>query len=340
MPEPLSDMLPTARFDGSQFAPADRFAEWSKLTPGYDKRLPPGLSVDTFEADCSGWLVDDLVVSANVVTPVELVRTPAHIQAYARETYTLILLKRGRWSADLDFGEAHIGSGEVAIMDFTVPWHVRGTAQENVMMVVPRAVIAAAVPDAPRLHGRTLEGAGGRLFAEHMLALAQHLPRMNRSDIPLVRNATISLLGGALRTRSADRPRPAPKSVRAASIGAAQGYIEAHLTDPRLNVGRICQAVAVTRPTLYRAFQSAGGVAGYIQRRRLEAAHLRLSDHDGGSSMAEIADLFCFSSPAHFSTAFRRRFGYTPRSARGTPMQSADARDLFQTWKQVLERAM
>lgn len=326
----------TAFFNGSALPPERRMEEWSKLTPGYDARLPDGVAPEDFQIQCRGWLLDDLVVTHNRLTAIEIERTPAHVQYYRRDTYTLILLTRGQWWANLDYGSIHVGTGQVCIMDFSVPWQVYGTQQENVMLVVPRVVLDAAVPNAPRLHGRLLEGAGGRLFAEHMMALTRHLPETRQRDVPLVRDATIGLLVGAVAALSPEAAPGRNRAVRTTSAATIKKYIDHNLTSADLGVAQICRELAVTRPTLYRALQELGGVAAYIQRRRLEAAHARLSDADEVRSLAELADQYCFSSPAHFSTAFRRRFGYAPRSAKGTPMRPADATGLFQRWLSVL----
>lgn len=327
--------VPTIRFEGAGLPPRERFAAWSNLAPGYDKILPPGERIEDFEIDCRAWLLEDLVITANRISPIELVRAPAHILDYARDTYTLVLLKQGQWCADLDYGSIQVGSGQVCIMDFTVPWHVYGSAQDNIMLVVPRTVLNAAAPGTPRLHGRLLEGTSGRLFAEHMLALERHLPELNQRDTPLVRNATIALLSGAVKALPKLPGRRAP-SARAASIGRVRSYIDENLSNPHLSIERICSDVAVTRATLYRAFETSKGVAGYIQRRRLEAAHARLSDHADHMTMAGIAELFCFSSAAHFSTAFKRQFGYTPREAKGAALHSRDASALFDSWHATL----
>ncbi len=323
------------RFEGHVLPPRERFAAWAELTPGYDKILPPGVAPEDFEVDCRAWLLEDLVITSNHCSPIELVRSPAHILDYARDTYTLVLLKQGQWRADLDYGGIQVGSGQVCIMDFTVPWYVYGGRQDNIMIVLPRTVLTAATSNAPRLHGRLLEGTSGRLFAEHMLALERHLPELDQRDTSLVRNATIALLSGAVKALPKLTGRRS-SSTRAGAIGRVRSYTNEHLTDRDLSIERICRDVAVTRATLYRAFQTSKGVAGYILRRRLEAAHARLSDHADQMTMASIADLFCFSSAAYFSTAFKRQFGYTPREAKGSAPQARDASGLFDIWHQKL----
>jgi AraC-like DNA-binding protein len=331
-----NEKIEMAHFDGNALPSEQRLAAWAQLTPGYDPHLPAGVAPEDFRIDCRGWLLDDLVVTNNKASAVELVRTPNHLITYRRDTYTFILLTRGRWWADLDYGTINVGSGQVCIMDFSVPWHVHGADQENVMLVVPRTLVDSAVPNAPRLHGRLLEGASGRLFAEHLVALSRHLPDMRKRDVALVREATIGLLVGAVAGLSPESSGARLRAARTTSAAKIKSFIDGHLTAPDLGIGRICKDLAVTRPTLYRALHDVGGVANYIQRRRLEAAHARLSDPDETRSLAELADEFCFSSPAHFSTAFRRRFGYAPRSAKGTPMRPADALGLFNRWVGVL----
>lgn len=325
-----------AYFDGNALPPEERLAAWGQLTPGYDPILPAGTTPADFRVECRGWLLNDLVVTHNKVSAIEIERTPNHVVTYRRDTYTFILLTRGRWWAELDYGTINVGSGQVCIMDFSVPWHVYGAAQENVMLVVPRSLVDAAVPAAPRLHGRLLEGASGRLFAEHMVALSRHLPEMRMRDVPLMREATISLLISAVAGLSPEPTGARVRATRTTSAAKIKDFIDGNLTEADLGIGRICRDLAVTRPTLYRALHDVGGVANYIQRRRLEAAHARLSDPDETRTLAELADQYCFSSPAHFSTAFRRRFGYAPRSAKGTPMRPADASGLFQRWVGVL----
>lgn len=74
----------------------------------------------------------------------------------------------------------------------------------------------------------------------------------------------------------------------------------------------------MSRSVLYSLFASDGGVAKYIQSRRLGWAS-RLLTEDRDLSIAEISDLCCFSSESQFSRAFRTAFGVAPRDHRKAP---------------------
>jgi AraC-like DNA-binding protein len=70
----------------------------------------------------------------------------------------------------------------------------------------------------------------------------------------------------------------------------------------------------MSRSHLYRLFEDAGGVARYIQRRRLHEAHAILSHPATTKPISLIAEELCF--PTSFSRAFKREFGCSPSEAR------------------------
>lgn len=320
------------RLDGAALPPEMRVSAFAAVASGYSVQpLSEG-----FEVDCRAWQLGDLLVTANRLSAVRIERTLSHIRADGRDTYSFILLRRGSWNANIDSGFVQVASGQIGVMDFADSWQVEGTDQENIILVVPRALVQEIAPAAPPLHGRVMAGAGGRLLAEHMFALVRYLPETTVDDVHTVQHATMSLLSAALGALAQDESRPFQHQHRIFG-SKALAYIEERLTDSELSVDTICRNVAVSRATVYRAFQSVGGVSAYIQRRRLEAAHARIAEGDG-TGMAEIADLYCFSSPAHFSTAFRRYFGYTPVHARSTPATARDAGGVFEGWRRVIER--
>lgn len=332
------DPAPTVamvRLDGATLPPELRLAAFAQVASGYS--VQP-LGAKEFEVDARAWRLGEILVTATRLTGVRIERTQSHIRADRRNTYSFILLRRGQWTANLESGFIQVAAGQICVMDFAQGWEVEGTDQDNVMLVVPRKLVDEIAPGAPPLHGRQMVGASGRLLAEHMAALTRHLPDMTVDDVATVEHATVSLLSAALGALPQRDDRPFPRSQSRSFEAQVLAYIERRLTDPALSVASICRDVGVSRATVYRAFQAAGGIATYIQRRRLESAHARISDQGEKAGMAEIADLYCFSSPAHFSTAFRRRFGYTPISARTSLVSARDVDGVFDGWRRIVER--
>jgi AraC-like DNA-binding protein len=324
------DQLPMLHLDGAALPPAERLAAFAQIAAGY--AVTP-LTPD-FMVDSRAWHLGELVITASELTAVRIERTAAHIRADRRDSYSLIMLRHGSWNADTSAGFVQVASGQIGVMDYAEPWLVEGTGQDNVIVVVPRALAEQIAPDSAQLNGRVLGGASGRLLAEHVMALAQHLPALSRAEAASIQQATINLIAAAL--NALPKEHHAPFRHQRQIGGKVLAYIETRLTDLDLSVATICRDVGVSRATLYRAFKEVEGVAAYILDRRLEAAHGRIADPAEQASIAEIADRFCFSSPARFSTAFRRRFGYTPVSARGVPAQARELDGLFDGWRRVL----
>jgi AraC-like DNA-binding protein len=334
MADAANSNVPSLHLDGARLPPEMRLAAFAQITSGYSMTQR---SEGDFQVDARAWLLGELMVTSTRLTAVQIERTPAHIAADKRDTYSFILLRRGSWTADVEAGHVQVASGQVCVMDFAHEWLVEGTEQENIMLVVPRRLAAELAPGAPPLHGRMIEGASGRLLAEHMFTLARHLPDLRMSDLPMVQQATIGVLAATLRALPQEDLTPCRNLGR--DIGSRiLAYIERHLTDATLSVATICRDVAVSRASLYRSFNATSGIASYIRQRRLEAAHALISDEGGKLSMAEIADMYCFSSQAHFSTAFRRMFGYTPVAARNVKASARDVGGVFDDWQKIIAK--
>ena len=326
--------LPVLHLDGAALTPEQRLAAFRLIASGYS--VEPATD-RPFDVDARAWQLGDLLFTTTRLTAVRVERTLSHIRADGRDNYSFILLNRGSWTSQTDGNFLQVSSGQICIMDFAQSWINEGADQENLILMAPRTLVDQLAPEAPPLHGRIMTGASGRLLAEHMFALARHLPEAALGDVPAIERATTSLLSAALGALPQDDDKPFSRQGHGVQ-SRVLAHIERRLTDPELSVDAICRDAAVSRATLYRAFQAAGGIGAYIRRRRLEAAHARISAESEKASIAEFADLYCFSSPAHFSTAFRRHFGYTPVSARSAAISARDVHGVFENWKKILAR--
>jgi AraC family transcriptional activator of tynA and feaB len=102
-----------------------------------------------------------------------------------------------------------------------------------------------------------------------------------------------------------------------------ESYIQDQIRDPALSIDQIAGALRCSKRYLHMAFaESDRSIADHIWMTRLDGCHgdlARRSDR----TISEIAFAWGFSSSAHFSRAFRKRFGMTPstfrRGAGGKP---------------------
>jgi len=334
----LGGGVPHLVFESADAPAGEGRARWEALVGAYDVTLPDGRAETDFAVSSQSWLLGDMVITHGRLSPVQLTRAPARIAADGRDTFTFGLVTRGLLDGDFDGRACELRPGQICVIDFARPWRARTEETEFILLVVPRPALMAVAPPVGDLHGRRLDGATARIVTEHLLALVRHLGQASAADAPVLRRATLQMVAGSL-AALAPEPAPAAGATPARIADRVRRHIEDHLARPDLSPGVLCAALGVSRPTLYRAFRASGGVAAYVQRRRLEAAHVRLSDPAETRSVADLALDCGFLSHAHFSTAFRRRFGYAPRDARRGPAGAGlgEAGLMFKAWMLALQ---
>ncbi|MGM0785667.1 MAG: GlxA family transcriptional regulator [Pseudomonadota bacterium] len=121
------------------------------------------------------------------------------------------------------------------------------------------------------------------------------------------------------RIRMADEPAPGPLRSRLgnapSALHDAVQLMEANIEEP-LTTHELAAHLGISRRQLERLFKKhLQAVPGryYLDLRLQEARRLL---HDSDWPAGEIAMKTGFSSPAHFSTAYRNHFGVTPREER------------------------
>ena len=169
---------------------------------------------------------------------------------------------------------------------------------ENVGLVEGVGIVDPAITDIARQVLAELEqpGLGTRLFAD-MAARALALAIVRR-------HSTAS--GPDISQRV---------EMTARQLRLATDYIEAHI-DEDLTLESISAVSEMSPFRFARAFRKATGHSPrqYVIARRIERAKLLLRSTD--KDIAEIANHVGFSTQSHFTTAFGRRCGTTPRRYR------------------------
>jgi AraC-like DNA-binding protein len=110
----------------------------------------------------------------------------------------------------------------------------------------------------------------------------------------------------------------AESSARTAHRERALRYIRSHLSERDLSPRSIAEACGISVAYLHDVFRGSGqGVEDAIFTERLDRAHQALTAPELACvHIATIAYRCGFADPAHFSRAFRRRFGATPGDIR------------------------
>jgi AraC family transcriptional activator of tynA and feaB len=95
-----------------------------------------------------------------------------------------------------------------------------------------------------------------------------------------------------------------------------ESYIRDQIRDPELSIEKIASALRCSKRYLHMAFAASDrSITDHIWTTRLDGCRGDLTRrHD--QTISEIAFAWGFSSSAHFSRAFRKRFGLTPSEFR------------------------
>ena len=209
--------------------------------------------------------------------------------------------------------------------------------------VIDRADTTGIIVPTTRLLGLPLEthdlrfdAARNRLLAAQILRLYRNLPTTRLVDAPAVADGFVAFLHRLL------DPSQASDVLEGCELdGGLRGLTEAivrhNLLRPDLSPEFIAGQMQVSRATLYRLFESEGGVMHFVQGERLKGVRDALTDPMETRTLGRLAEVFAFGSLSHLSRGFRNRYGIPPRAwrARWRAGRRADGQETLQhvwTW--------
>jgi AraC-like DNA-binding protein len=159
----------------------------------------------------------------------------------------------------------------------------------------------------------SLDGGVAAILAEAMLALVPNAPRMTAPGAAMVAKAMLELLDAAL-TEALEVNRTFAPRLDAYHRQRIRRHALANLGDPDLSVQSIALAVNLSIRRVHQLFASGDmTLMRWIWSERLARCHSRLVDPKGREQpIGLVAYEWGFSDPAHFSRAFRQRYGVSP----------------------------
>lgn len=326
----MTAKIPALRFDASTLPPSQQFVAWSSFAPMYDVSTPHAEA--GFHVDSVAWQIGDMMIHRSALGPLTMRRTVERIRADNIDHYCALLMLEGRWQGDVDGRLIDMGTGDVCMMDLSRPSDCTAFGTNAVSLLIPRVALDEVV--APfDLHGLVLHSGMGALLTDYLTSLVTRLPDIEATDSAAVATATRDMLAAVLNAVRLKIDQPASSAV----LARAKRYIALHL-GADLSPAALCDAVGTTRSTLFRAFAPLGGVAAFVQSRRLAQVHAELSRPDEHRTVAEIAHEAGFTSTASFYQLFRKTYGYTAGALQAkiapppTPVTLASTADIVDTY--------
>jgi AraC-like DNA-binding protein len=239
-------------------------------------------------------------------------RGRAEIGATVGDPMGILVLRRGRLALTLGDRNLVVHPGEALLWDGGRPGAFE--ALEPVMkttLIVSRERLRAVLPCYEAVLGRVLpaDSATVRLLGGYLDIVAPLAPSMDGAAGEAAGATALELARVAL--GSGDRLDRA--ATRSALVAEILRHIDRRLGDPSMSPATIAMAHAVSVRTLHALFAESGtSVAATIRERRLARCHADLGA-EPATPVGVIGARWGFHDPAHFSRAFRRRYGMTPR---------------------------
>lgn len=300
-----------------QIGSAEAFRFFAESVQDVFATRPALIGIDEFRLDMKAAHLGGLLLTEIRASGQSFERSRRLIATAGIDHFLLQLYAEGGYSGVVGRADVRVRAGDVCLLDMTRTVDTRAGDFRNITLVLPRAALEAQMGDVDALHGLVLDGREPltRILAGHMQTLSEQAGLLQPVDAEMVGQATIALLARLVGQRTG------PNSAHAAPSNALQRmlrHIDANLHDADLGPAQLADQFGMSRASLYRLFEEAGGVAELIRQRRITGAAIELASQKGrGRRISEVARAWGFADESSFGRAFRAHFGLSPSEARG-----------------------
>jgi acetamidase/formamidase/AraC-like DNA-binding protein len=310
-------------FTSESYSEDDRLEAWRDVLRAVGLQPSAGAAVHTGHATASrrnaeGIVLARLAAGSQAVSPLSHVADDVPIVLLPVEDG--VTLRTGA-------GHQIISNGQLILLPRKGDWSV---AFQRDM----RAVVLSVTSEA--FHGRKVSkpvfdevrvlapGGFTEVFSRTLEAAARNIETLSDTEWAAVAQGLADLLPTFVRAPAADAGGTV---TRAAILHRLCQTIERRLDDPDLTPARVAEAEGISERYLQKLFEGSGSsFTHYLRERRLQRTSAELSNPaQAHHSISEIAYRNGFNDSAHFSRAFRHRFGLSPREFRQQEIERATA---------------
>jgi AraC-like DNA-binding protein len=249
----------------------------------------------------------------------DVTRDRRHIARCPRDLAIFVVQREGTSVIEQDGRQAHLSPGDLALFDTTRPYALRMQGPfRHLVLHCPRERLTAHLGEPHLLTATTISGQCG--LGAVAAGLLEGFDRERRTvdaiSAQIVAEHFLDLASAAFTAR--ERKTDADDACASAQFQRLRVLMRARLRDPALTPADIAAAAGLSLRQTQRVFARRGqSIARAILEERLACCRRDLiAQTSRTASITEIALRWGFNDSAHFSRAFKARFGVTPRAAR------------------------
>lgn len=258
--------------------------------------------------------------------PVAIRRSPDCISADPRTHYIIALHTDGACRLRQCESDILVPAQSFVFIDKAIPYEADFINPTHRLLVcVPRLQLEQRLRD-PERYLRKIVPADrgmGSIAARYMLSLYEEADRLDPVSLQNAADVCVDVLTMALSTsidpEGWDTESALPGRTKAlVLLSRIKAHIRGRIDDPALSPAAIAEAHAISKRYLHRLFNLTGtSVGAWIREERLRLAYGDLTNPRARyMPITEVALRHGFSDSAHFSRAFRKRFGKSPTMAK------------------------
>jgi AraC-like DNA-binding protein len=303
-------------FSTEQYAQDKRYAAWrDAICDVYVHVDVKATDPDRYRGFIRETKFGDVVMTDILLSEQRIRRNRQHISQLDKDCYYVQLVHKGSITVSQK-GESHrSNAARGAIFSATEQYELHGHGEvRSLYLELPREAFAQRFPRdrIPVLASLDTTQGLGRITTEFCAALASEGVRLDDGLRAGLGSQLMDMLAFTLQAGTNDIPET-ERWAKAARLRLVQQWIEEHIADPELSLEKVAAANRISLRYLHVLFEACEiSASEWIWDRRLQLAYSGLARGDG-RTITSIAMDYGFSSPTHFTTRFRRKYGLSPR---------------------------
>jgi len=312
MDEPL---VPFIEFHSNQMSSQEFFHLWRESVESFFDALPE--DEESYRGMVRVCVLGDVLLFETAFDNQQFKRDRKRILTFDNDLLIFQIYTKG--SCEINNGNNSFIAQPNAAVILDMGLSIQSDAEYSHVysLVIPRPLLAKYMPNTNNLN-KQLSAPGDTktlILRQAIESVLTQLPNIKMSDGPVIGTSLVSLMASLLIEGLSEQTLT--DSAGQAVLDSICDYIEQHLALPDLGPPALLRTFPLSRSSLYRLFQSLGGVDNYIRERRLHRCYLDLkSPEQLHRKVIDIATFWGFSNQSSFSRLFKQRYGVKPSEVR------------------------